>query len=330
MSAADCLMERAAVSFTGGKDCVLAMHLYGSDKQLLTAVPQHEAGLRWSQEDSQAACRRFSLLVTFAPPDAQFKAHPLDVIKAQARALQLPHELCEVDPEHPLESYKQHLHQLHQQHGITKLITGDILDVAGGFMQKAAEGTGIQLVTPLWQQPRCLLLQSVLDLGIRAVISCVNVTKYRCQQHDAVTQSCPASQPSCNGDAQMLRQQAAVANTTPVAVASETDDHPEVQHLMDAAADSKPCLAFDVSLTLLGQTIDRELIEGPLTTAEKLFGCDKCGEFGEYHTLVTAAPMFQRALDLRMSKLAKCCRGVFEYIIWNVEGTGDADQDASS
>lgn len=49
-------------------------------------------------------------------------------------------------------------------------MTGDILDVCEKFMEKAVEGSGIQLVRPLWQRPRLELLEAMdahkLDMAV--------------------------------------------------------------------------------------------------------------------------------------------------------------------
>ena len=70
----------AAVLWTGGKDSALALH-----------------------EARQAGCRVRGL-VTFAPPEPDFLAHPIAFMKLQAAALALPHWLWPVhEPFH--ESY---------------------------------------------------------------------------------------------------------------------------------------------------------------------------------------------------------------------------------
>ena len=65
MTAADA--RKAAVSWTGGKDCNLAMLLAWRESSL-----------------------RVEALVVFRPRDAVFRAHPLGIMQAQAAALSLP------------------------------------------------------------------------------------------------------------------------------------------------------------------------------------------------------------------------------------------------
>lgn len=46
------------------------------------------------------------------------------------------------------------------------LATGDMLDVCSSFMPRAAAGTGVQLLSPLWDIGRRLLLELVWAYGM--------------------------------------------------------------------------------------------------------------------------------------------------------------------
>lgn len=89
-----------AVSFTGGKDCCLALH-------------------RVVDEGFHVA-----VLVTFAPPDKPFRAHPMSIIKQQAQALGISHVICTIEGPHYLESYREKLEELKKVYGIEALVTG--------------------------------------------------------------------------------------------------------------------------------------------------------------------------------------------------------------
>src|SRR5581483_8991573 len=100
------LMQNAAMLWTGGKDSALALH---------------EAVLY----DCRVRC-----LVTFAPTDPDFLAHPLAFIKLQAQALNLPHHVLSIQ-EPFAQGYETALAQLRDEMNIDAVITGDIAEVAG-------------------------------------------------------------------------------------------------------------------------------------------------------------------------------------------------------
>jgi len=173
--------RRLALSFTGGKDCVLAAHLC-SLEALATAAACGGGGAPVAVSAAAAALGAphagsdIVLLVTFGPADAEtaFRAHPLPLIRAQAAAMGLPHVFCAVAAPY-VESYRGHIARLAREHGIEGLVTGDICDICENFMPSACEGTGVALVRPLWGLERGALLGLVFDMGIQAVISCVHV-----------------------------------------------------------------------------------------------------------------------------------------------------------
>lgn len=143
----------AAVLWTGGKDCSLALH------------EARRAGL---------AVRG---LVTFTPREPKFLAHPLPVLLTQARALDLPHRCCVI--EEPFrESYERALRRLRDE-GLRVLVTGDIAEVAGhpNWVRECAEPLGLRVSTPLWGQPREELLGRLLAQRYRVVISCVDTRR---------------------------------------------------------------------------------------------------------------------------------------------------------
>jgi diphthamide synthase (EF-2-diphthine--ammonia ligase) len=290
-------MGKTAVSFTGGKDSMLALHLvaYNISLDAQPEVASMEAlaaaAAQAANHSTATASTAISLLVTFAPhghdkPGKGFKAHPIPVIQAQAGALGIPHIVCEIDPSlSPLEAYKQQISMLHSKYGITQLVTGDILDVADGFMRRAVDGTGVALVTPLWQQPRQRVLAACFALGIDSFISCINVSKY----------GGAASKPAASACLEGPGAKADAAEGTAVAAAG----------------------AWDAVALLLGKRVTPALVAGPLAEAQQLFGADLGGELGEYHTLVYKAPLFAQPVELSLLRVAQS--GDYAYVMLDVD-----------
>ncbi|PAW90475.1 MAG: hypothetical protein B9S33_01655 [Pedosphaera sp. Tous-C6FEB] len=141
--------RNAVVLWTGGKDSCLALH----------------------EALASGCCVRG--LVTFAPPEPLFLAHPVVVMQAQARALDLPHRLLTVEPPHE-ESYTRHIRALREQ-GVDLLITGDIAEVGGSpnWIRRCAEPAGMTVWTPLWGRARKTLLDDLLTQRFHVRFSCV-------------------------------------------------------------------------------------------------------------------------------------------------------------
>jgi uncharacterized protein (TIGR00290 family) len=141
----------AAVLWTGGKDSVLALH------------EAEERGFR-------VRC-----LLTFAPPNPDFLAHPVAMMKLQAEALSLPHLLWQVE-EPFAESYETGLRWLKKTVGIDTVVTGDIAEVGGNsnWIRDRSRAVGIKVFTPVWGRDRLGLLQKLLALRFKVIFSCVN------------------------------------------------------------------------------------------------------------------------------------------------------------
>ncbi len=199
--------QDAAVLWTGGKDSVLALH------------------------EARRDGYRLRCLVTFAPPEPDFLAHPLALMKLQAEALGLPHLLWPVRPPFA-EGYEAGLRWLQETMGIGTVVTGDIAEVGGypNWIRERSRPVGMGVLTPLWGRDRLAVLQRLLALRFGVVFSCVK------------TRWLPAV--------------------------------PWVGRELDTAAIADLCALREQN------------------------GLDLCGEEGEYHTLVTAAPDFSRSLRL--------------------------------
>lgn len=144
-------MKNAAMLWTGGKDSSLALY---------------EAG----RSGYGVRC-----LITFAPPEPDFLAHPLAFMKMQAQALALPHYVVPIHE--PFEkSYEIALTRLRDETGIRLVITGDIAKVGGqpNWICECCRKTGLGVHIPLWGRDQNILLRQVLDGGFKVFFSCVN------------------------------------------------------------------------------------------------------------------------------------------------------------
>ena len=144
-------MSRVIALWSGGKDAMLALCL------------AREQG------------HQVAALVTFAPTEPRFLAHPLPLIRRQAEALGLPHRLVTIAA--PFEqSYETALARLRQEWAIDGVVTGDIdrVDGAENWIRARCRPLGIAVHTPLWQQSRQALLEQLIERGIEARISCVD------------------------------------------------------------------------------------------------------------------------------------------------------------
>jgi diphthine-ammonia ligase len=142
-------VQNAAMLWTGGKDSAMALY---------------EAG----QNGYCVLC-----LVTFAPPEPDFLAHPLSFIKMQAQALALPHHVLSISA--PFEqSYETSLRRLRDEMGIGCVITGDITAANGSpnWIRERSRPVGMSVHTPLWERDQNILLQQLLDRGFKARFSC--------------------------------------------------------------------------------------------------------------------------------------------------------------
>lgn len=143
-------MQNAAMLWTGGKDSSLAFFEAGRDGYAIQC------------------------LVTFAPPQAEFLAHPLVFMKMQAQALGLPHHVLPVC-EPFAESYESHLRAMRNEMGIDIVITGDIAEVGGApnWIRERSRPAGMQVHTPLWGRDRRELLEQLSRHGFEVLFSCI-------------------------------------------------------------------------------------------------------------------------------------------------------------
>ena len=142
--------RRASVLWTGGKDSSLAFH---------------EAQLAGFEIDS---------LITFVPTNPVFLAHPLDFMKHQAEAIDLPHKLIEIKEPYK-ESYKEAFRSLKEEQGVDTVVTGDIDEVDGlpNWVMECGKSADINVETPLWKMERAEVLKRLIQNQFKVIFSCV-------------------------------------------------------------------------------------------------------------------------------------------------------------
>jgi uncharacterized protein (TIGR00290 family) len=144
-------MRKAAVLWTGGKDSCLALH-------------------RAYDKGIAIAC-----LATFVPEDRrEFEAHPTAETRRQAHAMNLDLHFISVHEPYR-DSYIRGLTWL-QGLGITTVITGDINYVEGhpNWIGECCNGLDLEVIRPLWQESRHVLMEELITRGIQARITWIN------------------------------------------------------------------------------------------------------------------------------------------------------------
>ena len=142
--------KTAAVLWTGGKDCALAFF------------------------KAQQAGYNITHLVTFAPKNPDFKAHPIHLIERQVKAIGIPHLILTVTT--PIkESYENAFQQLKDLYKIDTLITGDIDEVDGhtNWIEECSLKSSMTVFNPLWKEERAYLLNELIINDFKVIFSLV-------------------------------------------------------------------------------------------------------------------------------------------------------------
>ncbi|HEX4128415.1 MAG TPA: hypothetical protein VHZ24_00120 [Pirellulales bacterium] len=152
------MREKAIVSWSGGKDCALALHEARHEFEIVALVTTVTAGydrismhgVRVSLLDKQAAAL----------------GYPLDkVVVSQA---------CSND------EYEQQMRAAlnrHRRTGVTAVICGDLfLEDVRRYREERLFGDGVRGVFPLWKQPTDALARRFIGLGFRAILCCTDTT----------------------------------------------------------------------------------------------------------------------------------------------------------
>ncbi|MCW4009412.1 MAG: diphthine--ammonia ligase [Candidatus Bathyarchaeota archaeon] len=141
---------KVAVLWTGGKDSALACHK--------TIKSGHEvayvATLIWSKPSL---------------------AHSLSLIKLQSEAMNIPF-LWDKLEEPYFEAYREAIIEMANEYGIKGIVTGDIAyvdDFHGNWIDKVCEGTGVEVIKPLWGMEREKILHELLSYGFKVILTSV-------------------------------------------------------------------------------------------------------------------------------------------------------------
>jgi diphthine-ammonia ligase len=140
---------KAAALWTGGKDSALAC---------LKAMQEHDV----------------AYMVTFIWQKPSL-SHPLSMIKMQSEAVKVPFLWERLNPPYE-ESYRTAILELKNEYGIEAVVTGDISYVDafhGNWIDNICEGTGVEVIKPLWEKPRQAIMEDLLASGFKVIFTCV-------------------------------------------------------------------------------------------------------------------------------------------------------------
>lgn len=155
------MKKKIVVSFSGGKDSVLALHRL------------QESG-EWDID---------SLLTTLTEDYDRTTMHGVrnDLLEQQAKALGVPLRKVWIPRECPNEVYQQRMEEAVERiiaDGISYIMFGDIfLEDVKKYREKMLEGTGLTPVFPIWGEESEQLMDEFLKAGFRTVACCVDLFK---------------------------------------------------------------------------------------------------------------------------------------------------------
>lgn len=148
------MKEDFALSYSGGKDSVLALHR-------MIAAGHHPA----------------RLLTTFNKNRSWFHGIPKDLLKRAADSLNIPLQLvvCEPGEDYNL-LFEAALSEL-KRDGISVCVFGDIdLQPHRDWCEERCRSVGIKAILPLWKEERENLVKEFLAAGFRTVVKTVRLT----------------------------------------------------------------------------------------------------------------------------------------------------------
>jgi uncharacterized protein (TIGR00290 family) len=121
-----------------------------------------------------------ALLVTLNADADRVAMHAVrrDLLVAQADRVGLPLRVVEIPSRCPNDIYEMRMAEAIGTacaEGIDHMVFGDLfLDDVRAYRECNLAGTGIAAVFPLWGEPTARLAYEMLDVGVRAVLTCVD------------------------------------------------------------------------------------------------------------------------------------------------------------
>lgn len=154
-------VRRAWMSWSSGKDSSLVLHVVRQDPSIAVV----------------------GLLVTMDAAADRVAVHAVrrELLTAQAERLGLPLHLVELPSPWPNEVHEARMGAAlaaARGVGVQHIVFGDLfLADVRAYREHTLTGSDITPLFPLWGRPTAVLAQEMLDVGLRAVLTCVDPTR---------------------------------------------------------------------------------------------------------------------------------------------------------
>lgn len=155
------MKKRIVVSFSGGKDSVLALHRLQTSGE-------------WEID---------SLLTTLTEDYDRTTMHGVryELLELQAKSLGIPLRKVWIPRDCPNEVYQQRMKKAVDEildEGIEFMMFGDIfLEDVKAYREKMLQGTGLTPVFPVWGENSSTIVKEFLKKGFKTVVCCSDISK---------------------------------------------------------------------------------------------------------------------------------------------------------